>query len=110
MIWEVDNDGDGKVNFADVWTALQRVHADREGTEPDSLVNVVEFAMYDPGQTGTISCEECMLILSKRFDVKFSGADVRSFVLDSTVTDTKRVNYKEFLRQLAARKALHLMR
>jgi len=110
MIWEIDNDGDGKIDVADVWTALQRVQADRDGTEPDALVNIIEFAMYDPAQTGTISCEECMLILSKRFGVKFNGADVRSFVLDTSVTANERVDFPEFLRQLAARKALHFMR
>ena len=52
MIWEVDEDHDGCVGWEEFERAFQRCAADREGTEPRQLHNVVLFALHAaPGAT-----------------------------------------------------------
>ena len=52
MIWEVDEDHDGKVGWTDFEHAYERCSNDMNGTEPRQLYNVVLFALH-AGSGGT---------------------------------------------------------
>ena len=43
MIWEVDDDGDGKINWREFKSIYQRVRDDDLGKEPRRMYNVIEF-------------------------------------------------------------------
>jgi len=45
MIWEVDEDHDGHVSFAEFERSFERCIADKAGREPRKLHNVVLFAL-----------------------------------------------------------------
>lgn len=109
-IWEVDNDGDGKVSIGDAVIAMKRIRKDKIGIEPDSFVNLIEFVMYDPTMTGFITCEECMGILAQRSGTTCSESDLRKFIIDSAGASQKKLSYIEFIRQIEARRMFFALR
>lgn len=88
MIWEVDEDCDGLVNWPEFQAMWQRCQEDKAGgshralgaashvkarcsrthalthvgTEPRGLYNVVLFLLHDRGSTGRVTLEEAMKI------------------------------------------------
>mmetsp|Transcript_7216 Transcript_7216/g.12181 ORF Transcript_7216/g.12181 Transcript_7216/m.12181 type:complete len:221 (-) Transcript_7216:46-708(-) len=67
MIWEIDEDNDGCVNWEEFKNAYFRVKNDAQGWEPRRFFNVVEFMMHDKDFSGTIDHDECMEILFRRY-------------------------------------------
>mmetsp|Transcript_70387 Transcript_70387/g.187577 ORF Transcript_70387/g.187577 Transcript_70387/m.187577 type:complete len:128 (-) Transcript_70387:266-649(-) len=60
MIWEVDDDCDGKIdwdNFVHLYTRCRR---DKTGCEPNRLYNLIEFMINDKDGGGTINEDEMM--------------------------------------------------
>eukprot|EP00771_Trimastix_marina_P002434 gnl/Trimastix_PCT/3565.p3 GENE.gnl/Trimastix_PCT/3565~~gnl/Trimastix_PCT/3565.p3 ORF type:complete len:170 (+),score=41.63 gnl/Trimastix_PCT/3565:614-1123(+) len=102
IVWEVDGDGDGRLVFEDLVQMFCRVRAAPLSHEPTRLLNVVEFLMHDPDGSGTISIEDCVLLLSRRFSREITQADIHHFMIDvgSTADSHKRLSFSEFLRQL----------
>jgi calmodulin len=67
MIWEVDENCDGHVDWNEFASMFRRSMEDQTGLEPRGLFQVVEFMMHDADNGGTISQDELMEILFKRF-------------------------------------------
>ena len=67
MIWEVDEDLDGAVNWSEFRLMFQRNVADRSGLEPNTLFNAVQFMMYDKDFSGGVTVDECMSMLYARY-------------------------------------------
>jgi len=77
MIWEVDDDCDGKIdwdNFVHLYTRCRR---DKTGCEPNRLYNLIEFMINDKDGGGTINEDEMMEVLFHRY-----GKDVMQRVTD----------------------------
>ena len=76
MIWEVDDDGDGGINWREFKSVYQRVRADDQGKEPRRLYNVIEFMVFDIDNDGTIDLTEVMQLFYQRYGrhALFSGA------------------------------------
>ena len=67
MIWEVDDDGDGTVNWREFKSIYQRVREDDQGKEPRRMYNVIEFMVFDIDNDGSIDLEEVMQLFYQRY-------------------------------------------
>ncbi|KAH7826740.1 uncharacterized protein MONOS_11347 [Monocercomonoides exilis] len=109
MIWEIDSDGDGRITIEDVIDIFVRVRQNPLSPEPTRLLNTFEFLMHDPDDSGTLSVEQCVLILSRRFSREITQADIHHFMVDISSTadpTTSPITFSEFLRQLEVAKML----
>jgi hypothetical protein len=55
IIWEVDEDHDGKVGWEEFQRAYERCSNDIYGTEPRQLYNVVLFILHTTSPVGTVA-------------------------------------------------------
>lgn len=67
MIWEVDDDGDGTINWREFKTIYQRVREDDQGKEPRRMYNVIEFMVFDSDNDGSIDLTEVMQLFYQRY-------------------------------------------
>ena len=67
MIWEVDDDADGKVDWEEFRDMFYRIRDDQTGYEPRKFFNVVEFIMLDKNHNGSIDLDECLSLLYSRY-------------------------------------------
>ena len=58
MIWEVDEDCDKALTWAEFTAMYERCRSDTTCYEPRSLCNIVEFMMNDKDDSGTVSIDE----------------------------------------------------
>lgn len=47
MIWEVDDDLDGRISFDEFFNAYKRILLDQELLEPRKFYHLIEFLMYN---------------------------------------------------------------
>lgn len=73
IIWEVDEDANGWIDWENFVQLYLRCRKDRTGREPTRLFNLIEFMICDKDGGGTMSEDECMEILYHRF-----GKEVRA--------------------------------
>lgn len=67
MIWEVDDDLNGYVNWPEFITMYKRAVVNKTGLEPTGLYNVVQFMVYDKNYSGSVSVDETMTMLYQRY-------------------------------------------
>lgn len=67
MIWEVDENLDGCVDWSEFKLMYERNITDKTGLEPFQLFNVVQFMMYDKDYSGKVSIDETMTMLFQRY-------------------------------------------
>ena len=61
MIWEVDEDLDGKIKWKEfqmMFKKCMKDERDRKGLEPRALFNLVRFMMFDKQKRAWITAEE----------------------------------------------------
>lgn len=63
MIWEVDEDHDGCVGWTEFERAFLRCEADKAGTEPRQLHDVILFALHLAGETSRLTAEQATRLL-----------------------------------------------
>ncbi len=66
MIWEVDENLDGSVDFDEFALMFRRNIDDATGLEPSQLFHVVQFCMYDKDFSGQVSVDEALHMLYAR--------------------------------------------
>ena len=66
MIWEVDDDLDGYINWPEFRLMYTRNNIDRTGLEPSKLFNLAQFLIYDKNFNGKVSVDETMNMLYAR--------------------------------------------
>ena len=60
MIWEVDDDLDGMINYDELITMYKRCSKDESGLEPKKFFNLVLFLMYDKDNKAKIIVEDTL--------------------------------------------------
>uniref|UniRef100_A0A7S2DA72 EF-hand domain-containing protein n=1 Tax=Haptolina brevifila TaxID=156173 RepID=A0A7S2DA72_9EUKA len=96
MVWEVDEDCDGGVDWEEFKSMFHRVRHDKSGWEPRRMFNVVEFMMHDKDGSGTIDMDECMEVLFRRFGKQKLEEKVNEFMSHDMDRD-KSISFGEFV-------------
>jgi calmodulin len=96
MIWEVDDDGDGKINWREFKAIYQRVRDDELGKEPRRLYNVMEFMVFDTDNDGSIDLAEVMQL----FYLRYGKDKLFSETKDAPGTErrAKDITFPEFVK------------
>jgi hypothetical protein len=67
MIWEVDENLDGMVDWDELRLTYQRNVADTTGLEPCQLFHLLQFMMYDKDGSGKVTVDETLHMLYARY-------------------------------------------
>jgi Ca2+-binding EF-hand superfamily protein len=67
MIWEVDENLDGMVDWDELRLTYQRNVADTSGLEPCQLFHLLQFLMYDKDGSGKVTVDETLHMLYARY-------------------------------------------
>ena len=106
IIWEVDDDADGFVDWDEFREMFNRVRDDTTGYEPRKLFNIVEFCMLDKNHHGSVDLDEAVTVLYKKYGREAVDARVAETIADDE-TD-KIIKYSQYVDiQRYASKARH---
>uniref|UniRef100_A0A7S3RNL6 EF-hand domain-containing protein n=1 Tax=Emiliania huxleyi TaxID=2903 RepID=A0A7S3RNL6_EMIHU len=100
MMWEVDEDADGALEWSEFKLMYQRVRADKSGWEPRKLFTMIEFMMHDKDGSGTIDADECTQILYRRYSPAEVDAKVKEFMshdTDGASMDAAEISFSEYV-------------
>ena len=96
MIWEVDEDCDGMIDWENFVQLYVRCRRDKTGCEPKRLFNLIEFMINDKDGGGTINEDEIMEVLYHRY-----GKDAMQKMTDEVFKHApdgdKELKFKDFL-------------
>ena len=96
IIWEVDEDCDGCVDWENFVGLYARCRRDKTGNEPKRLFNLVEFMIHDKDGSGNVNEDECMEILYHRY-----GREAMQQMTDDIFAHDKDgdrlISFQEFL-------------
>jgi calmodulin len=67
MIWEVDEDADGFIDWTNFVLLYGRARTDKVSREPRRLFNLIDFMTCDKDGGGNIDEDECLEILYRRY-------------------------------------------
>ncbi|KAJ1454297.1 hypothetical protein M885DRAFT_465557, partial [Pelagophyceae sp. CCMP2097] len=101
LIWEVDENLDGCVDWDELRLMFQRNIRDRSGLEPSQLFNVVQFLIFDQDENGLVSVDETMNMLYARYGrVRMEAKLKELFGNDMRETGTQggEIDFSAYLR------------
>jgi Ca2+-binding EF-hand superfamily protein len=103
MIWEVDEDLDTYVSKEEFEVMFKRCVSDKTGLEPRKLFNLVQFMMFDKGNTKTITVEDTLELIYVRYGMEVLESEIKAlFGNDEKQPDgtEKRITFSEYLEQV----------
>ena len=104
MIWEVDEDMDGKVSKYEMEKMYKRCIVDKEELEPKKLFYFILFLMFDKENKRSINEEDTLELLRVRHrsDKEFNDSINEIFnpngIKKKNVDDDERLNYEDFVK------------
>jgi hypothetical protein len=87
ILWVVDEDIDGAVDWPEFQLMFRRNITDKTGLEPSQLFSVVQFLMYDKTFAGFVTLDQTMLMLYNRYGKDRLETDMKALFGDSIVED-----------------------
>lgn len=105
MIWEVDENLDGCVDWEEFKLMYERNVTDKTGLEPFQLFNVVQFMMYDKDNSGTVSIDETMTMLYQRYGKERLETEMKKLFGDDLKSEDGdgELSFGEYLRAVSVR-------
>ena len=106
MIWEVDEDMDGKVSKYEMEKMYKRCIVDKEELEPKKLFYFILFLMFDKENKRSINEEDTLELLRVRHrsDKEFNDSINEIFnpngLKKKNVDDDERLNYEDFVKTM----------
>ena len=101
MIWEVDEDCDKALTWAEFTAMYERCRSDTTGYEPRSLCNIVEFMMNDKDDSGTVTIDEATNHLYLRHGEALVDQALQDiFGASESGYSAKELNMTEFVKSL----------
>ncbi len=106
MIWEVDEDMDGKVSKYEMEKMYKRCIVDKEELEPKKLFYFILFLMFDKENKRSINEEDTLELLRVRHrnDKEFNDSINEIFnpngLKKKKVDDDERLNYEDFVKTM----------
>lgn len=103
MIWEVDENLDGCVDWEEFQLMFQRNIKDTTGKEPFQLFNVVQFMMYDVDFSGEVSVDETMHMLYARHGKERLEAEMKALFGDKLENGNGTLTFEDYLKAVSVR-------
>lgn len=107
MIWEVDEDMDGRVSLYEIEKMYKRCINDTEELEPKRLYRLIQFLMYDKDSKFYITEEDTLELLYIRHGADFNSAidDIFKIMVKDEKGQMKKaikgkVFYEEFIQKM----------
>jgi Ca2+-binding EF-hand superfamily protein len=107
MIWEVDENLDGCVDWEEFHLMFQRNIKDKTGLEPFQLFNVVQFMMYDRDNSGAVSVDETMHMLYARYGKERLEAEMKALFGDKLRDGDGSLSFGDYLQAVNQRLPKH---
>lgn len=109
LLWEVDEDCDGAVDWAEFCALHRRCREDAAEAEPRGLFNVAEFLMRDRDGSGSISLEAAMEITYLRHGRAQLDAQLEAVFGTSDLNSGATLGLTEFMARLHAHQVAALL-
>jgi len=105
MIWEVDENLDGCVDWEEFLTMFERNIMDTSGLEPFQLYNVVQFMMYDKDNSGNVTVDETMHMLYARYGKQHLESQMKALFGEDlkTADGDGELSFEEYLKAVSMR-------
>ncbi len=105
MIWEVDENLDGCVDWEEFLTMFERNIMDTTGLEPFQLFNVVQFMMYDKDNSGNVTVDETMHMLYARYGKQHLESQMKALFGEDlkTADGDGELSFEEYLKAVSIR-------
>ena len=105
MIWEVDENLDGCVDWEEFLTMFERNIMDTSGLEPFQLFNVVQFMMYDKDNSGNVTVDETMHMLYARYGKQHLESQMKQLFGEDlkTADGDGELSFEEYLKAVSMR-------
>jgi len=104
MIWEVDENLDGCVDWDEFQLMFERNVKDTTGLEPYHLFAVVQFMMYDKDGGGEVSVDETMHMLYARYGRERLQEEMKALFGDElNATGDATLTFTDYLKAVEAR-------
>ena len=100
MIWEVDENLDGFVDWDEMRIMFERNISDKSGLEPSKLFNLVQFMIFDQDENGLVSVDETTNMLYERYGRVKMEAKLRALFGDDmteTGTQSGEIDFPQYL-------------
>eukprot|EP00946_MAST-07B_sp_MAST-7B-sp1_P001848 g1848.t1 len=105
MVWEVDENLDGCVDWEEFKLMFQRNITDTTGLEPFQLFNVVQFMMYDKDNSGKVTVDETMHMLYARYGKARLESQMKALFGEDLKTEDGdgELSFNEYLKAVSIR-------